>query len=115
MFFKPGDTILLSGLITYGFVTGNARNIFLAIPCGKRLDKVTSASISGERIQIRQNGDYIVGSSSGGVSFDGTVSLSILKDVGCLKLNLMASATISNAVNNDGVDAEFYGGTITFA
>ena len=115
MFFKPGDTILLSGLITYGFVTGNASSMFLAIPCGKRLDKVASASMSGEKIQIRQNGVYIFGSSSGGVSFDGAVSISILKDASYLKLNLTLSEAIPNAVNNWGVYAEFYGGTITFA
>ena len=111
----PGDTMSLTGLIVDGFITGGMMNIILSIPCGMMLTHVSSACISGYSIQVRQNGNYIIGSASGGARLDGTVTISISKDMGCLQLNFIASTAISNAENNNAVAAQFYGGTITFA
>ena len=115
MFYRSGDTMSLSGLVADGFITEGATSMLITIPCGKRLDFVSSASLSNEKVQVRQNGNYLIGSSSSGVSFDGTFTFYILRDIGCIRLDFKTSAAVPNATNNDLVAVQFYTGTITFS
>lgn len=106
----------IAGLVADGYITSGATAIYLTIPCGKRLDHINSVNMSGEGVWIRQNNNYLIGSSNTPGNFNaGELYLGLLKDIGCIQLTYVASSAIANAVNNETLAAHFLYGTITFA
>ena len=115
MFYDQGDEISLSGLTANGFITGGGTNAYLTIPSGKMMDKITSVTLLDATIRIRQNGNYIVGSSSVAESINHeNVSISPLKTLGCLALLYTLPVKPDSAINNSEISAYFTTGTIRF-
>lgn len=107
--------MLLTKFVVDGFITGEAKNILFSVPCGKRLDHVTSATLSSETVQIRQNGNYLIGTATTPVELNGTTTITVLKDIWSIQLSYMAPSSISGATNNDTLAIMFHSGVITFS
>lgn len=116
MFFEPGETFSLAYTVASAFLTSGGETLYICIPCGKLLYNVSGFSISGEGIYVRQNGNYLIGSSSASGNFDGMQVLlrRVLKDLGTLLIVVSNDTGFPNSINNDVVSAYFDKGTITF-
>lgn len=115
MFYDHGDEISLSGLTANGFITGSGTNVYLPIPAGKRMDKITSATLLDATIRVRQNGNYIVGSPSAAENVNHeSVSITLLKTLGCLNFVYILQSKPESADNNSEISAYFATGTIRF-
>lgn len=113
LYFEPGDEIDLNQMVANGYITNNKSRIYVDIPVGKRLDRITSARTSNVTGAIRQNGNYLVGSASDSHGFaQNQGSFNILKDLGVLRFQYDFSGSISAAVNNDTISLQFTGGVI---
>ena len=116
MFFEPGETFSLAYTVASAFLTSNGKTLYISIPCGKLLYNVSGFSFSGEGIYVRQNGNYLIGSSLKSGNFDDMQVLSrrVLKDSGTLLIVVYNDTGFPNSINNDVVSAYFDKGTITF-
>lgn len=116
-FLAPGESIKLSFLSTIGFITNSGKNLYITIPCGKSLKNVSGFTISGENLNVRQNGLYVLGTSSSAGNFDDLTILSrtLIKGTGCLLIIVSSETPFENAVNNEVCSVYFNSGTITFS
>ena len=79
------------------------------------MDKITSATLLDATIRVRQNGNYIVGSSSKAENVNQeSVSITLLKTLGCLAFVYTLPSKPENADNNSEISAYFTTGTIRF-
>ena len=115
--FSPGESIRLSYLSTVGFITNSGKNLYITIPFGKSLENVSGFNISGENLNVRQNGLYVLGNSSIGGNFDDLTILSrvVIKGTGCILIIVSSETPFENAVNNEICSVYFNSGTITFS
>lgn len=92
-----------------GFVTNSAKNVSFTIP----LDKPTSCTTADVTISIvaRQNGNYIIGSSSASVSY--TINNCPVSPAG-VYVYIGHSTALSNATNNDSVGIAVTDYQVTF-
>lgn len=113
LYFEPGDEIDLNQLVANGYITNGKTRIYVTIPVGKRLDNIKSAKTSQAKGVIRQNGNYLLGENDTAHGFSQSQgTLSILKDLGCIRYQYDFSGAISAAVNNDTISLQFTGGVI---
>ena len=92
-----------------GFVTNSAKNVSFTIP----LDKPTSCTSANVTISIvaRQNGNYIIGSSSASVSY--TINNCPVSPTG-VYVYIGHSTALANATNNDSVGIAVTDYQVTF-
>lgn len=96
-----GDRIPISGR-TAGLVTNSARDIDFefSMPLGV---KYTKATVENLQMTVRQNGKYIVGSSSSyyNVSGNSNYEITASRRINGIAFQIRAKNAIANAVNND--------------
>ena len=79
------------------------------------MDKITSATLLDATIRVRQNGNYIVGSPSAAENVNHeSVSITLLKTLGCLNFVYILQSKPESADNNSEISAYFATGTIRF-
>lgn len=95
-YYKPGDTITISGFYTAGFITTSGTQVCFNVPLCKPLRNVSSASCTSLIITARQGGKYLYTSSTSthSVSVDSSNTGVALKTT---MLNVLA--TMSNTIN----------------
>lgn len=62
--YKPNDIFNARGIICPAYITGSKRSLYLSVTTDKSLKDITSFTVVGGAIRIRQNGNYLYGTSS---------------------------------------------------
>lgn len=112
MFYKPGDDVTLNSLVAFGILTTSKTQMMLTIPVAKSLENIQTAQLVGASGLIRQNGKYLI--NSDGTAFNFTQSraaLMVLKNSNTIRLTYTFSGAL-DAINNDLLSVQFYGGKI---
>lgn len=112
MFYKPGDDVALNSLVAFGILTTSKTQMMLTIPVAKSLENIQTAQLVDASGLIRQDGKYLI--NSDGTAFNFTQSraaLMVLKNSNTIRLTYTFSGAL-DAINNDLLSVQFYGGKI---
>lgn len=102
MFYNSGDSFDFVDLAVGGYLTGSKANLSFSLPLSKPTSSsVSSVSITNLSMIVRQNGQYIVGSSSTYESID---SSNIIAKIRPGWIYVLVTVTANdNATNNDAI------------
>lgn len=91
--------------ITYpggGYVTAAGTSFQFAVPIPPVTDRVTGFEFTGLAVCVRQNGQYVLGSSSTVLDLLDQGVLNVNLYASALRINYIAPSAPSNVTNNDG-------------
>lgn len=105
-FYKPGDVIVYSdGAPVNGVLTGANGSIWLAVPAQKRLDKLTSATLTQFIAGIRCNNAYLGGADQANfLNLATSVQCRIDKERNCFYV-ILTKSNGWGGTNNTAVSA----------
>ncbi len=113
LYYKPGDSISLDGVVTSGYITSGGTTIRFLVPLDKPLsDSVTTATSSAIIVFVRSSVGFLVGSSSEGTTIPADQCSVAIRDV-CLQFVITLNS--DRADNNTPVAVLINSGTITFS
>lgn len=116
LYFQPGESFKLdagNNLVydTAGYITTSKKEIFFNVVTPKSMENITNITVTGAYLRVRQNGNYLVGTSSGPVPVDLYVKKSTNN---VISIRYTDSAGMSSAVNNEVVGIALSNATFTF-
>lgn len=102
LYYKPGDRIKIH-YHTTGILTSDRKRIYFTLPLDKPLKGVNNISIENPTAQIRQDGVYLLGSSSTTDGWQWSDNLTIYKD--------LTSFPMALGIGYDSISEYYFNGT----
>lgn len=102
-FLDVGDTLSYT-YGTGGFVTSSGTAVHFLIPVSPLTDRVTSVKVSRLELTVRQNGNYLLGDSSGGEDVavpNADIRVTLMP--GCIHFYYKHTSQYPDVVNNSAV------------
>lgn len=98
-YYKPGDTVRLA-VSGGGTLTAGKTAVLFGLPLNKSTEKVHGASLaSGSSLTIRQDGNYLMGSGSGGAAITSAYTTSFDVMSNCIRMTLVKSSGFGGTNN----------------
>ena len=107
LYYQTGESITINNAVLNGCITGDAKNIYLSLNLPKKLNKISSLSVSNLIGNIRGISGYIDSDYTATTNFNtGDYTTSIVRSTDTLiEFNIQKSTQFSNATNNTPVTA----------